>query len=65
MRKFKYQISYILFLLVTVCACSDSVDINRMYAFDLRTMPVPKKILQGETIEIRCKLVKEYEINKM
>jgi hypothetical protein len=30
-----------------------------MYAFDLRTMPVPKKILQGETVEIRCELVKE------
>jgi hypothetical protein len=53
------QMLYILFLLVTVCACSDSVDINRVYAFDLQTMPVPKRISQWETIEIRCELVKE------
>jgi hypothetical protein len=50
---------YVLFLLVTVCACSDGIDINRMYAFDLQTMPVPKRIVRGETVEIRCELVKE------
>jgi hypothetical protein len=50
---------YILLLLVTVCACSDRVDINRVYVFDLHTMPVPKKISFGETVEIRCELVKE------
>jgi hypothetical protein len=30
-----------------------------MYAFDLQTMPVPKRTSQGETVEIRCELVKE------
>jgi hypothetical protein len=30
-----------------------------MYAFDLNVMPVPKRIVQGETVEIRCELVKE------
>jgi hypothetical protein len=42
-----------------VCACNDGLDITQMYAFDLRTMPYPKKIVQGETVEIRCELVKE------
>jgi hypothetical protein len=30
-----------------------------MYSFELQTMPVPKRIAQGETVEIRCELVKE------
>jgi hypothetical protein len=59
MKGFISQMLYILLLLVTVCACSDRVDINRVYAFDLHTMPVPKKISRGETVEIRCELVKE------
>jgi hypothetical protein len=42
-----------------VCACNDTLDIQQMYSFDLRTMPVSKKIAQGETVEIRCELVKE------
>jgi hypothetical protein len=42
-----------------VCACSDSLTVNQVYTFDLRIMPVPKKIVQGETVEIRCQLVKE------
>jgi hypothetical protein len=44
-----------------VCACSDELGINQVYSFDLLTMPVPKKIMQNETIEIRCQLVQEGE----
>jgi hypothetical protein len=43
----------------TVCACNDRLDITQMYAFDLLAMPYPKKMVQGETVEIRCTLVKE------
>ena len=35
--------------------------VNQVYSFDLVTMPVQKKIVQGETAEIRCQLVKEGE----
>jgi hypothetical protein len=42
-----------------VCACNDNLDITQMYAFDLLAMPYPKKIIQNETVEIRCELVKE------
>ena len=34
-------------------------DIQQAYSFDLVTMPVQKKIVQGESAEIRCQLVKE------
>jgi len=40
-------------------ACENELDIKQVYSFDLETMPVQKKIVQGETIEIRCTLVRE------
>jgi hypothetical protein len=42
-----------------VCACNDRLDITQNYAFDLLTMPYPKRIVKGETAEIRCQIVKE------
>jgi len=50
---------YTLLLSAIVCACSDDLDIRQAYSFDLVTMPVQKKITEGETAEIRCQLVKE------
>jgi hypothetical protein len=46
-------------IVLLVCACNDKLDINQVYGFDLVTMPVQKKITQGETAEIRCQLVRE------
>jgi hypothetical protein len=40
-------------------ACSDKLDIKQAYAFDLHTMPYPKQIADGETLEIRCRIMKE------
>jgi hypothetical protein len=59
MKWFASYFLYTLLLAAIVCACNDGLDITQMYAFDLRTMPVPKKIVQGETVEIRCEIVKE------
>jgi hypothetical protein len=42
-----------------VCACSDRLDITQMYAFGLFTMPYPKKLVQGETVEIRCQITRD------
>lgn len=44
--------------MLLACACNDSIDTNSVYRFDLETMPVQKRIIQGETVEIRCTLVK-------
>ena len=46
-------------IMLLALACSDDLDIHKVYAFDLATMPVQKKIVQGETAEIRCRIVKE------
>lgn len=61
MKKFLAYFLYTLLLSAIVCACSDDLDIQQAYTFDLVTMPVQKKIVQGETAEIRCQLVKEGE----
>jgi hypothetical protein len=42
-----------------ICACNDTLDIQQKYSFELQTLPVPKRIAQGETIEIRCQIVKD------
>jgi len=49
---------YTMLIACIVCACSDGLDITQKYAFDMLAMPYPKKIVQGETIEIRCQIVK-------
>lgn len=46
-------------IMLLALACNDDMDINKVYAFDLVTMPVQKKIVQGEVAEIRCRIVKE------
>lgn len=42
-----------------VVACSDKLDVQQMYEFDMATLPVQKKIVMGEEAEIRCELVRE------
>ena len=63
----KKYITYSLFALllssIALCSCSENLDIQQVYSFDLITMPVPKKIAQGETVEIRCQLIKEGNYN--
>lgn len=59
MKKFLAYTLYTLLLAAIACACSDDLDIHQSYSFDLVSMPVQKKITEGETAEIRCELVKE------
>ena len=47
---------YMVATLLLVGACSDNVDIQQSYPFSIETMPVPKKLKVGETVEIRCQL---------
>lgn len=59
MKKYLAYFLYTLLLGAIVCACTDNLDVNQVYAYDLVCMPVQKKIVQNETAEIRCQLVKE------
>lgn len=44
-------------------SCDDDMDIQQSYPFTVETMPVPKELAQGETVEIRCELVREGEFD--
>lgn len=59
MKKFSAYTIYTLLLCAIACACSNDLDIQQSYSFDLESLPVQKKIAIGETAEIRCQLVKE------
>ena len=41
-----------------VAACSDKLDVQQVYEFDMATLPVQNKIVMGEEAEIRCELVR-------
>ena len=43
---------------VIFTSCNDKIDVFQAYNFGLTTMPVQKRIQQGETAEIRCTLNK-------
>jgi len=55
----KKIISYSFLVACIVFGCNDTLEIQQKYSFDLITMPVPKRIKQDETVEIRCLIVKE------
>lgn len=58
MKKTLSYFLYTLLLAAIVCACNSGLDITQMYAFDLLAMPYPKKLVENETVEIRCQIVK-------
>ena len=42
-----------------IAACDSDLDIQTAYPFHVETMPVPLRVAQGETVEIRCSLLAE------
>ena len=57
---------WMLVALLYMTACSDKLDVQQMYEFDLATLPVQTTIVKGEEAEIRCQLVRsgEYQDTK-
>ncbi|KAA6318248.1 hypothetical protein EZS27_031721 [termite gut metagenome] len=51
--------AWLVAIMLLALACSDNLDIHKVYAFDLVCMPVQKKIVQGEVAEIRAQIIKE------
>ena len=58
-RSARFVVAFAAFGLLT--ACDDELDVKQAYAFHLETMPVQTRIVRGETVEIRCTLVREGE----
>lgn len=63
-NKIKKSVSMLAFLFVCavsviLSSCSNELDIQQSYPFKVETMPVPKDIVRGQTVEIRCELKAE------
>lgn len=63
-NKIKKSVSVLAFLFVCavsviLSSCSDELDIQQSYPFKVETMPVPKDIVRGQIVEIRCELKAE------
>lgn len=58
-KKFFGITAWLAAIMLLALACSSDMDIHKVYAFDLVCMPVQKKIVQGEVVEIRAQIVKE------
>ncbi len=54
MRKILLMLS----IAITTIACNDKIEVQQIYDYVLQTMPVPSELEEGETAEIRCKLIK-------
>ena len=48
-----------------IAACDNDLDIQTAYPFHVETMPVPLRVTQGETVEIRCSLLAEGRTRKL
>ena len=59
LKRFFGITAWLVAIMLLALACSDDLDIRTNYLFDLETMPVQKRIAEGETAEIRCQIVKE------
>ena len=40
-------------------ACDNKLDIQTAYPFKLEAMPIPGRVAKGQTVEIRCTLVRQ------
>lgn len=48
-----------IFAALSLSSCEDDIDVDGTYPFTVETMPVPTRLAQGETAEIRCRLKRE------
>ena len=58
----KKTLSYFLYTMLIaciVCACNDSLDIVQDYGYRVETLPLPKRIKQGETVTLEFSIVRE------
>jgi hypothetical protein len=58
----KKTLSYFLYTMLIaciVCACNDSLDIVQDYGYRVETLPLLKRIEQGETVALEFSIVRE------
>ncbi|WP_277638459.1 DUF3872 domain-containing protein [Bacteroides graminisolvens] len=51
--------SYMVAAMLGFVACDNELEVQQSYPFTIETMPIPKSVAKGETVEIRCELKRE------
>ncbi len=54
----KYMILF-LSIIGILCSCSSELDVKQDYSFSVKTLPLPKRLEQGETVALEFTLVRE------
>jgi hypothetical protein len=59
MKKILSYFLYTMLIACIVCACSDRLDIVQDYGYRVETLPLPKKLVQGETVNLEFSIIRE------
>lgn len=62
MKKFASYFLYTLLLAAVACACSgcsDDLDIRRNYPYSVETLPLPKSLKKGQSVDLEFSIVRE------
>ncbi|MDR2148088.1 MAG: DUF3872 domain-containing protein [Tannerella sp.] len=59
MKRFASYILYTLLLAAIACACSERLDIVQDYGYGIETLPLPKTVRQGESVNLEFSILRE------
>jgi hypothetical protein len=59
MKRLASYILYTLLLSAIVYACSDTPDVVQDYGYRVETLPLPKKLEKGKTVELEFSIIRE------
>lgn len=59
----RYGLAAMLFILLCYSCEKDNLDVQEVFPFEVKVMPVPKEIGTGETVEIRITIVSNGNYN--
>jgi hypothetical protein len=59
MKRILSNIFYTMLVASVVCACNDNLDIIQDYGYRIETLPLPKNLKQGETVDLEFSILRE------
>lgn len=59
MKRFATYTLYTLLLATIVCACTDSLDIKQSYGYSVETLPLPKSLKKGQSVDLEFSILRE------
>jgi len=59
MKKTLAYLLYTMLIACIVCACNDRLDIIQDYGYSVETLPLPKTLKQGETVDLEFSIIRE------